>query len=154
MHVFSGTSEFSHKANYVNLGAEYKKNFTQFRILLVEDTRLIQTAMAYILSEHFGYFVEVASSGEEALALFPRGYDLIIMDIGLPGIDGIETTKQFRSNHPEHVTPVVAHTTRGDHEVKINCSAAGMASFVEKGTDPQLLHQVIEQCIKDTAEAH
>jgi CheY-like chemotaxis protein len=154
MYVLSGESQPDHKASYVNLNANYGKNLTPFRILLVEDTSLIQTAMAYILSEHFGYVVEVASSGEEALALFPKGYDLVIMDIGLPGIDGIETTKQLRCHYPDHATPIVAHSTRCDRAVKVDCSAVGMASFVEKGADPQLFNQVIEQCIEETASPH
>jgi CheY-like chemotaxis protein len=154
MYVFSGASQPSHKASYVNLSADYKKNLTPFRILLVEDTPLIQTAMAYILSEHFGYVVEVAGSGEEALVLFPRGYDLVIMDIGLPGIDGIETTKQLRRHYPDHATPIVAHSTHCDRAVKVDCNAVGMANFVEKGADPQLFNQVIEQCIEETAGLH
>lgn len=154
MYVLSGESRPNYKASYVNLDANYSTNLTPFRILLVEDTSLIQMAMAHILSEHFGYIVEVAGSGEEALALFPKGYDLVIMDIGLPGIDGIETTKQLRRHHPDHNTPIVAHTTRADHKVKVDCSAVGMASFVEKGADPQLFNNIIAQCIKENAELH
>lgn len=54
------------------------------------------------------------------------------MDVGLPGVDGIEATKKIRELYPENQTPIIAHTANGDEEVRRQCFAAGMNDFIVK----------------------
>lgn len=113
------------------------------KILLVEDDPIIQIAMLGILQEYSGYDVQVAHSGEEAVALFPQGFDLVLMDVGLPGVDGIEATKRICELYPENKTPIIAHTAHGDDEVRRQCFAAGMSAFISKGDSLEVFEKVV-----------
>jgi CheY-like chemotaxis protein len=117
------------------------------KILLVEDSLIIQIAMLGILQEHSGYIVDVANTGEEAVTLFPKGFDLAIMDVGLPGIDGIEATKKIRELYPLNSTPIVAHTAHGDEVIRKKCFDVGMTAFISKGDSLEFFNQVIADVI-------
>ena len=99
--------------------------------------------MLGILQEYSGYDVQVEHSGEEAVALFSQGFDLVLMDVGFPGVDGIEATKRIRELYPENKTPIVAHTAHGDDEVRRQCFTAGMNDFISKGDSLEVFEKVI-----------
>ena len=103
--------------------------------------------MLGMLQEHSGYLVDAANTGEEAVALFSKGFDLVIMDVGLPGINGIDATKKIRELYPSNKTPIVAHTAHGDEKVKQQCFAAGMNHFLTKADSLEFFNQVIAQAI-------
>jgi len=113
------------------------------RILLVEDDLIIRITMIALLQEHLGYPVEAVGSGKEAIAAFAKGVDLVLMDVGLPDIDGIETTKMIRRLYPESKTPIVAHTSHNDEKTKQQCFAAGMNDFLRKGDSLETFQRVI-----------
>lgn len=102
-------------------------------ILLVEDDKINQTVITRMLRE-LGYTNEVAGNGVEALALHhAKDYDLILMDIQMPFMDGIEATKQIRIREGESKhTPIIAVTAfalLGDREKYISM---GMDEYVSK----------------------
>lgn len=105
------------------------------RALIVEDNPTLQLIEKTFL-EDSGLTVDCADSGEEALSLIETcHYDLILMDLGLPGIDGIETTKKIKAYELEHnlpAAPIVAVTGNANEPNKSLCLAAGMSEMIEK----------------------
>lgn len=86
--------------------------------------------------ENSGLIVDCADSGEAALSLIEKHhYDLILMDLGLPGIDGIETTKKIKAYELAHnlaPAPIIAVTANADETNKSLCLAAGMNEMIAK----------------------
>jgi two-component system sensor histidine kinase/response regulator len=114
-------------------------------ILLAEDNRVNQK-IAIRLLEKRGHHVVLAGSGEEALkALSQRPFDLVLMDVHMPGMDGFEATLAIREK--EKCTglhqPIIAMTAlamKGDRE---RCLAAGMDGYISKPIDLQQLDDVL-----------
>ncbi|MEI9905208.1 MAG: response regulator [Asticcacaulis sp.] len=99
-------------------------------MLLVEDNP-VNALLAQILLQREGCRVERASSGEEAIDILKnRQFDLIFMDLGLPGLDGLGTTREVRSLGI--ATPVIALTANAYEEDRRACLHAGMNDFLTK----------------------
>src|SRR6185503_16173909 len=91
---------------------------------------------------------EIAESGAEALVAFDRSaYDIILMDVQMPGMDGFQTTghiRQMEQGSGRRATPVIAMTASamlGDRE---KCLAAGMDEYVSKPVRPETLRAMLE----------
>ena len=99
------------------------------RILIVEDS-VVAMLTEKSLMEHLGCVVDGAKTGEEAVVLCGKNtYDLILMDIGLPGIDGIEATRQIRADEQAQkrtLVKIVAVTGNADPMIHKQCMEAGM----------------------------
>ncbi|HEX8987962.1 MAG TPA: response regulator [Rhodocyclaceae bacterium] len=117
------------------------------RVLLVEDHALSQDILFEMLSG-LGCDVEVASDGLEALACAEaEAYDLILMDMQMPRLDGLDATRAIR-RLPEHAaTPIVALTANAYAEDRQSCLAAGMNGHIAKPVTPAQLHRVLGQWI-------
>ncbi len=105
-----------------------------YRVLLVEDDALAQN-MGKLILINAGNKVDLAKSGEEAIQLTEKNhYDIIYMDVGLPGIDGIEATKCIRSNKENHSQNafISALTAHADDEISKQCYDAGMQQVLFK----------------------
>ena len=103
------------------------------RILLAEDHSVNRKVMLSLL-EHLGYRADLAINGREVLkALAHRPYDVILMDVQMPEMDGLVATRRIRRELPEHQQPwivaLTAHTMSGDRE---RCLAAGMDAYLGK----------------------
>jgi PAS domain S-box-containing protein len=124
------------------------------KILLAEDVELNQFIARHLL-ESWGIEVTVANNGKEALtAVEKNDYDLVLMDIQMPEMDGIEATKGIRLlNDPEKAkVPVIALTAnalKGDSEKYL---AIGMSDYLSKPFDETKLFQVIIRNITDLEE--
>ncbi|HEY4593314.1 MAG TPA: ATP-binding protein [Thermoanaerobaculia bacterium] len=103
------------------------------RILLAEDNSINQR-VGLLLLERIGYVADVAGNGMEVLeALRRQPYDLILMDVQMPGMDGLEATRRIRAEFPAERQPrVVALTANVLREQREACLAAGMDDFVQK----------------------
>lgn len=112
-------------------------------VLVVEDNALNQEIIQFML-ESFGCRVTCVSSGGEALTAFTAArYGLVLMDIQLPGMDGVETTAQIRRLPRGTSTPIIALTANvlpGDKERYL---ASGMDAYIAKPINPDELHQVV-----------
>jgi signal transduction histidine kinase/CheY-like chemotaxis protein len=121
---------------------------SKFMILLVEDN-IINQKVALSILEGFGYKLEVASNGLEAIvALEKKSYDLVLMDIQMPEMDGFEATKVIRdktSNVLNHNIPIIAMTAHAMSGYKDICIKAGMNDYVTKPIQPDKLTKVINQ---------
>ena len=113
------------------------------RILLVEDEP-INREVALMLLEETGLSIDVAEDGRQAVALSAEhDYDLILMDVQMPNMDGLEATRRIRER-PSTV-PIVAMTANVYSEDRERCRAAGMDDFLGKPVDPEALLAVVEK---------
>ncbi|MHB8910843.1 MAG: response regulator [Syntrophales bacterium] len=120
----------------------------QARILLAEDNITNQQVAAGILKK-LGLRADTVANGAEAVkALQTLPYDLVLMDVQMPVMDGIEATRQIRNPRspvPNHGIPIVAmtaHALQGDRE---RCLEAGMNDYVTKPVYPQALAEALEK---------
>ncbi len=116
------------------------------RILLAEDNPVNQKLATIILTKA-GYKVEVADNGKKAVELYiadSDAVDLILMDIQMPEMDGLEATKKLRDNGYTSV-PIIAMTAnamKGDREI---CLEAGMNDYISKPIKREVVFEIIEK---------
>jgi CheY-like chemotaxis protein/HPt (histidine-containing phosphotransfer) domain-containing protein len=119
----------------------------QARLLLVEDNAVNQRVVLAMLRKK-NYVIDVANNGQEALDKLEHAaepYNLILMDVQMPVLDGLETTKAIRRNSGWDNLPIIAmtaHAMIGDRE---RCLQAGMNAYVSKPVQQAGLIAVIEQ---------
>jgi len=105
------------------------------KILLIEDNAVNRDLIQFLL-ESKGYLVREAATAEEAFEILKtQRPDLIVMDIQLPGMDGLEATKKLKENPATRDIPVVAVTSyamKGDRE---SAAAAGCVGYITKPID-------------------
>jgi CheY-like chemotaxis protein len=102
------------------------------RILVVDDNRISQQVIGALLGKG-GWQFDTAADGFAALdAAASNSYQLILMDLQMPGIDGLETTARLRQIPNYRVTPVLALTADVSDQVRAKCRDAGMDAFLEK----------------------
>ena len=115
------------------------------RILLAEDSPTNQLIATYNL-EQAGYVVEVADNGRKAVqALRERDFDLVLMDVFMPEMGGLEATRIIRQQEQAsgQRIPIVAMTGTDTQEQRQKCLVAGMDGFVSKPVTLDELHEVI-----------
>jgi len=115
----------------------------RYRILVAEDNLVNQKVVSTVLTKH-GYGVQLAGDGRQALQhLEESRFDLVLMDVQMPGLDGIQATRHIRGNPKYADLPVIAmtaHAMNGDRE---RCLAAGMNGYLSKPVSPAHLLDVI-----------
>ncbi len=117
-------------------------------ILLAEDSAANQLVATGML-EHAGYDVEVVNDGKEAVAAFEIGrYDLILMDLRMPNLDGLGATMAIRKQPGGDEIPIVAMTANVFKEDRERCIAAGMDDFVTKPVSRQYLLDTIARHLR------
>ncbi len=118
------------------------------RLLLVEDNPTNQKVAAMLLRQD-GHSVDVASDGGMALELIEgRDYDVVLMDVQMPGMDGLEATRRIRARADGKATmPIIAMTANTFPEDIEQCREAGMDAHVGKPFDPDLLSGVIHDIL-------
>jgi CheY-like chemotaxis protein len=115
------------------------------RILLVEDS-VFNQKMALGLLQKYGHTVVVANNGREAVAwMDPGDFDVILMDVEMPEMDGLEATAVIREREKENgrhvpIVAMTAHAMKGDRE---RCLAAGMDDYVSKPIRAQQLFDTL-----------
>ncbi len=118
-------------------------------ILLAEDN-IVNQKLAVRLLEKRGHRVAVAGDGSCALALYEaHRFDLILMDIQMPGMDGFEATAAIRDRERSNgrCTPIIAMTAHAGREYSEKCQACGMNGYVTKPVDPARLFTAIHQAV-------
>jgi signal transduction histidine kinase/ActR/RegA family two-component response regulator/HPt (histidine-containing phosphotransfer) domain-containing protein len=116
------------------------------RILLAEDVLANQILVTAILEAH-GHVVDVVDDGVAAVSALRRtAYDLVLMDIQMPVMNGIDATRAIRADEgSERHTPIVAVTANASAQDAERCLAAGMDAYVAKPIDEELLLATIDR---------
>jgi two-component system, sensor histidine kinase and response regulator len=140
--------EESHKPKPVGIYSSLKSD-QQLRILLAEDNAVNQQ-LAVRMLQKFGHTIEVARNGKEAIDILENGsFDLILMDVQMPEMDGFEATAIIRERETitgTHI-PIIAmtaHAMKGDRE---RCLESGMDDYVSKPVQAKTLFEVIEKTV-------
>ncbi len=126
-----------------------KENFLkkEVNVLMIEDNQLIQLIHNKILTD-LGCQVDIASSGEEALLMIENHYDLILLDIGLPGISGTDVAIKFRGHKNHKEVRMIALTSHSDVDTRKLCFCSGIEEVLNKPIDIKKLETVIYQLKK------
>jgi len=124
------------------------------RVLVVEDNIINQRIAARLL-QNLGCTVDVVANGREAVEMIGGiAYDLVLMDVQMPEMDGFAATAEVRRGQgPQTSLPIVAMTANamaGDRE---RCLDAGMNDYVSKPVHPEDLQRVLHQWVKVPASA-
>ncbi|MFO1414235.1 MAG: PAS domain S-box protein [Burkholderiales bacterium] len=113
------------------------------RILLVEDDPIVQQLDLYALNEA-GLVVDLARDGREAVRMAEGAdYDVIVMDVQMPNMNGLEATRRIRALARHAATPIVAKTANAFDEERRACLAAGMSDLVAKPVDTETLFSTL-----------
>ena len=112
----------------------------KLRILVAEDNAINQRVMAALLPR-VGHDVTVVENGHQAVAAVRDGdYDVVLMDVQMPGLGGVEATQQIRAMPPPKCrVPIIALTAHAMSGAREECLAAGMDDFISKPIDSALL---------------
>ena len=129
------------------------KNIQGAHILLVDDNSINQeVANAFLID--VGMVVTIASNGQECLTALQHGsFDLVFMDIQMPGMDGLEATRRIRQNSQYKDLPIIAMTAHAMSGDKNKSLAAGMNDHITKPIDQAVLYQTLKEWIPEKQRA-
>ena len=137
-----------HCGNYgKDLPQIINNNSSSFSVLLVEDDLLAQK-IAKLVFEELGCHVDIANTGGQAVGKAEKNsYSLILMDVGLPDINGCEATKKIKlfDKKAGRFTPIVALTAHADIQNKEQCILSGMEAVLAKPIQSFMARGLIEQ---------
>ena len=128
---------------------------SSLNILLTEDNPVNQKVALRVL-KHLGYQADVVNNGREAVeAIESKSYDLILMDIQMPEMSGLEATEYIREREiASKLAPVaiVAITANASHDDQFTCSDAGMNDYISKPIQIDKLKDILQryEAIKNT----
>ena len=134
--------------------AEGVAEFAGKRLLLAEDNELNREIACMLLSK-YGFVIDTAENGQEAVDLVaasaPDYYDLVLMDIQMPVMDGHEATRRIRNLEDKELAkvPVVAMTANAFDEDRKAAKECGMNGFISKPINMQELVQALRMCLQD-----
>lgn len=120
-----------------------KSEHAGIRVLLVEDDPINQE-IARMMLEDVSCQVVTANNGQEACERVLDGdFDLILMDMQMPLMDGVAATREIRRLFGERKLPIIAMTANSFAEDRANCLAAGMTDFISKPVDPEIFYATL-----------
>jgi signal transduction histidine kinase/ActR/RegA family two-component response regulator len=124
------------------------------RILLVEDDEINRLVALELLHETLGLSVDIAEDGAQAVAKAKaQTYDLVLMDVQMPIMDGLQATQVIRTLPEWAQIPILAMTANAFEDDKQACLASGMSDFVTKPVDPDLLFVVMLRWLEKRGKA-
>lgn len=125
------------------------------KILLVEDNPINQKVASVMLLK-LGCLVDIADNGQQAIKLAANNkYDLIFMDIGLPDIDGIETTRLLKqTKRPFALAPIIALTAHVFEEDREHCLEAGMEDIITKPLSREAIEIIIQRFVLNKPKSY
>ena len=115
------------------------------KLLVAEDNLLSQQLMSMYM-KRLGWEVVIVNDGLEAIESSRSGvFDVIIMDVDMPLLDGLEATQYIRTFNTK--IPIIAISAYADEQMRDDCVKAGMTAFLSKPTTKAELVTVVNQCI-------
>jgi signal transduction histidine kinase/DNA-binding response OmpR family regulator len=137
-----GQSPLEDKKNHQVLSADFAKNFPM-NILVAEDNTINQKLITHVLSR-LGFTVVIKENGKKAIEELQKNkYDIVLMDIQMPEMDGLEATRIIRKSnkHKPVIIALTANAMQGDQE---ECLRAGMDDYLSKPVKIEELVKVLE----------
>jgi CheY-like chemotaxis protein len=126
----------------------------RLKILCAEDNPYGRVILNTILTE-LGHRIDFVESGEQAVAAASRGYDAMLMDVTLPGIDGLEATRRVRAlGGKPGATPVIGISSRSEPRDRDAAHAAGMNAYLHKPLSPSMLREAIGVVMAGSSNPH
>ena len=124
------------------------------RVLVAEDQKINQR-LATMLLQHANHQVDVAENGERAVAAVQtNNYDIVLMDVQMPVLDGVQATKQIRAlSPPKGTVPIVALTAHAMAGAREEYLAAGMDEYLPKPLEPATLFAVLARLTEHSITA-
>jgi len=124
---------------------------TQHRILVVDDEKNIRLMLTQALADEDTQ-VETAINGEEALDRLKQSvYDLILLDLRLPGMDGLSVLQEIQRQNPK--PPVIVLTAHGTIENAVSAMRAGAANYLQKPFSPRELREAVQAALTSSPGA-
>ena len=116
------------------------------RILVVEDNQVNQKVVTAVLRKR-GFSIELANDGQEALNKLDSSaaFDLVLMDVQMPVLDGLEATRLIRKEPRWNGLPIIAMTAHAMNGDKERCLEAGMNGYISKPVHPSLLLSTVDE---------
>ena len=122
------------------------------RILVAEDN-LVNQRVAALMLERLGYRADLVADGQQAVAaMLAQDYDLVLMDLHMPRLDGLAAARQARERRPGNRLRIVAMTASATDDSRRACFAAGMDGFLTKPIEPAELARVVADAVPRTGQ--
>lgn len=129
--------------------------FKEAKVLLVEDNQMNQE-LAVSLLNSVGLTTMIANNGKESLEMLKKdAFDLVLMDIQMPVMDGLSATREIRAREDEYFknVPILAMSARAFQKDTEECLQAGMNAHIVKPIDPSLLYEELARFLEVAAES-
>jgi two-component system, sensor histidine kinase len=124
---------------------------TRGRVLVIDDNRVAQTIASHALGRQ-SFEVKCAGDGFEAFETAKKSqFDVILIDLQMPGWDGFETAARIREIPGYRETPIIAVTANCSDENRARCASCGMQDFLSKPVRTRELVQIVEKYLEQTA---
>ena len=135
----------AHEQSTANLPTGSLRVARAIRVLIAEDNEIAARVITAFLTK-MGYTHQRFQDGESALTAALNGsYQIAIVDLHMPKLDGIGFTRRYRELAAGHPLPIVALTATAAEDVKRTCLGAGMDGFLAKPVNPDELRQTVER---------
>ena len=116
------------------------------RVLVVDDEETMRLFLASSLAAHLDVEVQLAGTCEQALRFAEAGaYDVILLDLLMPGIGGLAVLYRVRRSGPNTATPVIVVSAVKDEETIERCMSAGASAYITKPVRPAELARTVKQ---------
>lgn len=139
-------SKSNNQENDCNTNTSISPEPTPLSILIAEDN-LVNQKVALRVLKHLGYQADVVTNGRQVIsAIANKSYDLILMDIQMPEMDGLEATKYIRAQELEYqLQPIaiIAITANATHDDQYTCRNAGMDDYISKPIHIEKLKSIL-----------
>ena len=148
MNILQSDSPADHDPSKEHGSEHSLKLQTNRNILLADDNQFVQQAMQALLNRH-GWLVTIAGNGQEAVAAASRAqFDIVLMDVQMPVLDGLEATREIRQMASNQTLPIIGLSATATESERAACLESGMTDLIAKTTKPDQLIALINAHVR------